>query len=71
MRNDYNLSTVQCSYLYNQAVQVPGSKKYKSVATAKAKSGNPYVVDMGVADGGLVIDAYALAMFIDRNQSGA
>ena len=71
LRNDYNLSTVQCSYLYNQAVKVPGSKKDKSVATAKAKSGNPYIVDMGAANGGLVLDAYALAMFIDRNQSGA
>jgi hypothetical protein len=69
LRNEFNLSAVQCSYLYNQAVQVPGNKKDKSSAS-KTKSGNPYAIDMGVANGGLVLDAYALALFIDLNQSG-
>ena len=71
LRSEYNLSPVQCSYLYNQAVQIPGGKKDKSGSSAKAKTTNQYAVDMGISNGGLVLDAYALALFIDGNQSGA
>jgi hypothetical protein len=71
LRSEYNLTLVQCSYLYNQAVQTPGGKKDRSGNSAKAKSTNQYAVDMGVMNGGLVLDAYALALFIDANHSGA
>ncbi|WP_276346610.1 hypothetical protein [Daejeonella sp. JGW-45] len=65
----YNLSLAQRTYLYNQAVQTPGGKKDKS-SPAKTKTGNIYAVDMGTGNGALILDAYALALFIDVNQSG-
>ena len=71
LKKTYKLSSLQCSYLFNQAVQIPGTKSDKIGTAAKAKTGNPYSVNMGPANGGLILDAYALALFIDRNQSGA
>ncbi len=69
LKSEFNLTPVQCSYLYNQAIQIPGGKREKS-GSAKGKSINQYAVDMGANNGGLVLDAYALALFIDENQSG-
>lgn len=70
LKKTYNLSSLQCSYLFNQAVQVPGAKT-GGAGALKAKTTNPYAVDMGPAKGGLILDAYALALFIYSNQSGA
>ncbi len=71
LRSKYNLSSIQCAYLYNQAIQIPGGKKDRTGTLVKAKTANQYSVDMGISNGGLVLDAYALALFIDENQSGA
>jgi hypothetical protein len=71
LKKTYNLSSLQCSYLFNQAVQIPRTKADKSGSSVKAKIDNPYSVNMGPANGGFILDAYALALFIDKNQSGA
>lgn len=71
LKNSYKISSLQCSYLFNQAVHVPGTKSDTTGAAIKAKPSNPYSVNLGHAYGGLILDAYALALFIDRNQSGA
>jgi len=71
LKKSYKLSSLQCTYLFNQGVQVPGTKLEGTGATLKAKSSNPYSVNLGPSNGGLILDAYALALIIDRNQSGA
>ena len=71
LKEKYKLTTLQCTYLFNQAIQSAGSKSDKVMGSSKASAANPYLVDMGPAYGRLLIDAYALAVFIDYNQSGA
>jgi hypothetical protein len=63
----YHLSMSQRAYLYNQAVSIPG---VKTGGSARGKATNPFAVDMGAARAGLVLDTYALALFIQGNQSG-
>jgi hypothetical protein len=71
LKEKYKLTTLQCTYLFNQAIQASGSKSDKVMGSSKFLTANPYLVDMGPAHGRLLIDAYALALFIDYNQSGA
>ncbi|MDP3466721.1 MAG: MFS transporter [Daejeonella sp.] len=68
LKENYHITTLQCAYLFNQAVQISGSKVNKTGVIANVKTSNPYLVDMGL---GLILDTYALALFIDKNQSGA
>jgi len=71
LRKTFNLTSLQCSYLFNQAVSIPGNKKDKYNMGVKINTANStFSVDMGFANGGLILDAYALALFIDENQSG-
>lgn len=66
----YHLSSSQCAYLYNLAVQFRGLKKGKTLS-GNTQKGSIYWVDMGKNYGDLILDVYALALFIDANQSGA
>lgn len=67
----YQLSPLQCVYLYNHAVQLPGKKQSGSVTSSKSLAGNPYLVNMNTETGALLLDTYALALCVDSNQSGA
>ncbi len=71
LKGKYNLTSLQCAYLFNLAIHKLGSKSDKPMGSSKASTANPYLVDMGHEYGNLLIDAYALAIFIDSNQSGA
>lgn len=68
LREMYNLTQTQCAYIFNLAVQIPGTRKEKSAGLSKTVASNPYTVDMGISNGGLVLDAFALALLIDNNQ---
>jgi MFS family permease len=71
LKTKYKLTSLQCAYLFNQAIQTHGSKSDRVMGSSKASITNPYLVDMGPLYGNLIIDTYALAIFIDYNQSGA
>ena len=66
--NIYHLSSLQGAYLYNQAIHSHGLKKTKNL---NVQISGTYLVNMGRNYGDLVLDVYALALFIDANQSGA
>jgi hypothetical protein len=71
LKEKYKLTSLQCTYLFNQAIQTSGSKSDKVMGSSKTSTANPYLVEMDPAHGRLLIDTYALAIFIDYNQSGA
>jgi hypothetical protein len=70
-KKTYKLSSLQCSYLFNQAVYTASTKTNKSRSVMKVKIDNSYSVKMGPEHESLIVDTYALALFIDKNQSGA
>jgi hypothetical protein len=70
-KKTYKLSSLQCSYLFNQAVYTASTKTNKSRSVMKVKIDNSYSVKMGHEHESLIVDTYALALFIDKNQSGA
>jgi hypothetical protein len=71
LKGKYKLTSLQCAYLFNLAIHKLGSKSDKPMSSSKSSTANPYMVEMGDEYGRLLIDAYALAIFIDANQSGA
>lgn len=67
LEKTYALNRVQLTYLYNQGIHLLSGRKDRKAVVIKGQSENPYFVTLGNGAGGFVLDAYAVALLINKN----
>jgi len=67
IENRFLLSKVQLTYLFNEGIVTNEGSSYK----VNRKSAHPYFVPIDINGSALLLDAYALALLVELNYSGA